>query len=90
MSFFGKLLFGVVSDFFPKRHVMLTASLTLLAGCLLLFDYGSSPLALPLALVTDPARLAVFEMPLRSRSVSSRRIAEYSRKSPRGQVIELA
>jgi MFS family permease len=56
MSFFGKFLYGAVSDFFPKRHVMLAASLTLLASCLLLFDSGADGLHL----VTDATRLAAF------------------------------
>jgi MFS family permease len=53
MSFAGKFLYGTVSDWFPKRHVMLAASLTLLAGCLLLFDTN-------LSLATDPRRLTAF------------------------------
>lgn len=38
LSFAGKFLFGLLSDRLPKRRVMLVTSLTLLAGCLLLFD----------------------------------------------------
>jgi MFS family permease len=56
LSFFGKFLYGAVSDWFPKRHVMLAASLTLLAGCLLLFDFGAGGPRL----VTDPGRLTAF------------------------------
>lgn len=56
LSFFGKFLYGAASDWFPKRHVMLAASLTLLCGCLLLFE----PAAGGLRLVTDPFRLAAF------------------------------
>jgi MFS family permease len=56
LSFFGKFLYGALSDWFPKRHVMLAASLTLLAGCLLLLDPGAGGLAL----ATDPARLTAF------------------------------
>ncbi len=56
MSFVGKLLYGTVSDWFAKRRVMLAASLTLLAGCLLLFEPGSDGPGL----VTDPSRLRLF------------------------------
>lgn len=56
LSFFGKFVYGALSDWFPKRHVMLAASLTLLAGCLLLLDVDGGRLAL----VTDPARLTAF------------------------------
>ena len=55
LSFFGKFLYGAASDRFPKRHVMLAASLTLLAGCLLLFEAGDG-----FRLTTDPARLTAF------------------------------
>jgi MFS family permease len=56
MSFFGKFLYGAASDFFPKRHVMLAASVTLLASCLLLFE----PRGGELGLVTDGSRLRAF------------------------------
>lgn len=56
LSFFGKFVYGALSDWFPKRHVMFAASLTLLAGCLLLLDFGpGGP-----GLATDPARLTAF------------------------------
>jgi MFS family permease len=58
MSFFGKYLYGAASDWFPKRRVMLAASLTLLAGCLLLFTTGPDGWRL----VTDPARLTAFAL----------------------------
>jgi len=56
LSFFGKFLFGAISDWFPKRHVMLAASITLLAGCLLLLD----PAGGVMRLTTDPGRLTAF------------------------------
>ncbi len=56
MSFAGKLLYGAVSDWFTKRRIMLAASLTLLAGCLLLFEPGGDGPGL----VTDPGRLRLF------------------------------
>jgi len=56
LSFFGKFLYGAASDWFPKRRVMLAASLTLLAGCLLLLQPGPGGLTL----ATDPARLTAF------------------------------
>ncbi len=56
LSFAGKFVYGAASDFFPKRRVMLAASLTLLAGCLLLF----APVAGGVGLVTDTARLTAF------------------------------
>jgi MFS family permease len=52
----GKFLFGAVSDRFAKRRVMLVTSLTLLAGCLLLFSPGEGELAL----TRDPMRLRSF------------------------------
>jgi MFS family permease len=58
LSFAGKFIYGTVSDWFAKRHVMLAASLTLLAGCLLLFEIGPGGLQL----VTDPWRLTAFAM----------------------------
>jgi MFS family permease len=56
LSFFGKFLYGAVSDWWPKRRVMLVAGLTLLAGCLLLFEWSGWTAALS----TDPRRLAFF------------------------------
>lgn len=41
-SFFGKFLYGAASDWFPRRHVMLAAGLTQLAGCLLLLEPGGA------------------------------------------------
>ncbi len=55
LSFFGKFLYGAASDRFAKRHVMLAASLTLLAGCLALFEPAQG-----FRLTTDPTRLTVF------------------------------
>ena len=55
-SFFGKFLFGAVSDFIAKRHVMQIASFILLIGCLLLFNYTGGQLSL----TTDWRRLAAF------------------------------
>lgn len=40
LSFAGKFLFGLISDRLAKRRVMLMSALTLLAGCLLLFEPG--------------------------------------------------
>lgn len=54
----GKFGFGTLSDRYPKRRVMLFASLTLLAGCLLLFSF---PAGGP-ALTTDPGRLRAFAL----------------------------
>jgi len=45
-SFMGKFLFGLLSDRLAKRRVMLFTSLTLLAGCLLLFEPANSGIAL--------------------------------------------
>lgn len=56
LSFCGKFLYGLASDWLPKRRVMLAASLTLLAGCLLLFDFSAGALTL----TGDPARLTAF------------------------------
>jgi len=55
-SFFGKFLFGAVSDFIAKRHVMKIASIILLIGCLLLFNYTNGELSL----TTDGRRLTLF------------------------------
>ncbi|MBL8200791.1 MAG: MFS transporter [Chromatiales bacterium] len=52
----GKFLFGAVSDRFRKQRVMVVTSLTLLAGCLLLFTAGDGGLAL----AGNPAQLAAF------------------------------
>ncbi len=38
----GKFLFGAISDRYTKRGVMVVTSLTLLAGCLLLFTSGDA------------------------------------------------
>ena len=56
LSFCGKFLYGAVSDWLPKRRVMLVASLTLLAGCLMLFDWSAGSATLS----TDPQRLRLF------------------------------
>ncbi len=45
-SFFGKFLFGAVSDFMQKRNVMQIASCILLLGCLLLFNYSGGVITL--------------------------------------------
>jgi sugar phosphate permease len=58
LSFVGKFLYGAVSDWLPKRRVMLAASLTLLTGCLLLFDWSAGSAGLS----TDPQRLRLFAM----------------------------
>ena len=55
-SFFGKFLFGAVSDFIAKRHVMQIASCILFLGCLLLFNYSGGELSL----TTDGLRLTLF------------------------------
>jgi MFS family permease len=55
-SFFGKFLFGAASDFIAKRHVMKIASVILLIGCLLLFNFSSGELSL----TTDGLRLSLF------------------------------
>jgi MFS family permease len=52
----GKFLFGAVSDRFARRRVMVVTSLTLFAGCALLFVPGPGGLAL----TADPARLRAF------------------------------
>ena len=56
LSFAGKFLFGALSDRMPKRRVMLITSITLLAGCLLLFEPGADGVQL----TADLPRLAVF------------------------------
>jgi sugar phosphate permease len=56
MSFIGKFIFGAVSDYYAKRHVMLIASLILLGGCLLLFTPGPAGIGL----TNDLARLIIF------------------------------
>jgi sugar phosphate permease len=56
MSFIGKFIFGAVSDYYAKRHVMLIASLILLGGCLLLF----TPAPAGIGLTNDLARLIIF------------------------------
>ncbi|MEO8223603.1 MAG: MFS transporter [Gammaproteobacteria bacterium] len=52
----GKFLFGAVSDRFRKQQIMVVTSLTLLAGCLLLFVAGPDGIEL----ARDPARLTAF------------------------------
>ncbi len=52
----GKFLFGAVSDRFSKRGVMVATSLTLLAGCLLLFARGGTGIEL----ARSPAQLTAF------------------------------
>ncbi len=52
----GKFLFGAVSDRFRKQPVMVVTSLTLLAGCLLLFT-GQG---LELGLARSPVQLTAF------------------------------
>ncbi len=52
----GKFLFGAVSDRFRKQQVMVFASLTLLAGTLLLFTSGSDGLEL----TRSPVQLTAF------------------------------
>ena len=52
----GKFLFGAISDRFRKQRVMVATSLTLLAGCMLLFTSDGNGLSL----ATNPAQLAVF------------------------------
>jgi MFS family permease len=52
----GKFLFGAVSDRHTKRGVMVVTSLTLLAGCLLLFNGDGQGLEL----ARNPAQLTAF------------------------------
>ena len=52
----GKFLFGAVSDRFRKQQVMVVTSMTLLAGCLLLFTSGDSGLGL----ARSPSQLTAF------------------------------
>lgn len=52
----GKFLFGAVSDRFTKRGVMVVTSLTLLAGCLLLFNTAGPGLEL----ARSPTQLTAF------------------------------
>lgn len=54
----GKFLFGAVSDRFRKQRVMVATSLTLLAGCLLLFTAGNGDGGVSLA--HNPAQLTAF------------------------------
>ena len=54
-SFAGKFLFGLLSDRLAKRRVMLLSALTLLAGCLLLFEFGARAAS---ALTTSLPRLS--------------------------------
>ncbi|MDG1463058.1 MAG: MFS transporter, partial [Gammaproteobacteria bacterium] len=55
-SFFGKFLFGAISDFMQKRHVMQITSCILLLGCLLLFNYSDGVVTL----INSEPRLIVF------------------------------
>ena len=52
----GKFLFGSVSDLFQKRQVMVVTSLTLLAGCLLLYTSAGTGVAL----TRSPLQLTAF------------------------------
>jgi sugar phosphate permease len=52
----GKFLFGTVSDLFHKRQVMVVTSLTLLAGCLLLYTSAGTGVAL----TRSPLQLTAF------------------------------
>jgi sugar phosphate permease len=56
----GKFLFGAVSDRFRKQPVMVVTSLTLLAGCLLLFTSGGAGLGQGLELARSPVQLTAF------------------------------
>ena len=56
----GKFLFGAVSDRFRKQPVMVVTSLTLLAGCLLLFTSGANGPGLQLGLARSPVQLTAF------------------------------
>jgi MFS family permease len=56
----GKFLFGAVSDRFRKQPVMVVTSLTLLAGCLLLFTGGGTGQGLELGLARSPVQLTAF------------------------------
>jgi sugar phosphate permease len=57
LSFAGKFLFGLISDRLAKRRVMLMSALTLLAGCLFLFEPGGPD---GLALTQSMPRLTLF------------------------------
>jgi MFS family permease len=56
----GKFLFGALSDRFRKQPVMVVTSLTLLAGCLLLFTSGGAGLGQGLELARSPVQLTAF------------------------------
>ena len=56
----GKFLFGAVSDRFRKQPVMVVTSLTLLAGCVLLFTSGANGPGLQLGLARSPVQLTAF------------------------------
>jgi len=56
-SFFGKFLYGAASDWFARRHVMLAAGLTQLAGCLLLLEPAG---AAGLEVASGTGQLAAF------------------------------
>jgi len=56
----GKFLFGAVSDRFRKQRVMVATSITLLAGCLLLFTAGADGAEGVVGLARDPVQLAAF------------------------------
>lgn len=57
LSFCGKFIYGAISDWFAKRHVMLAAAITLLAGCILLFEAGAGG---GFVITRDPGRLMAF------------------------------
>jgi sugar phosphate permease len=56
VSFAGKFLFGAISDYFSKRRVMLVATVTLLCGCLILFNVDAGRFSL----TNDINRLRIF------------------------------
>jgi len=56
----GKFLFGAVSDRFRKQRVMVATSITLLAGCLLLFTAGADGAEGVVGLARDPVQLTAF------------------------------
>ncbi len=57
LSFAGKFAFGLLSDRLPKRRVMLLSAITLLIGCLLLFEPGGER---GVQLTTSLPRLSLF------------------------------
>lgn len=54
----GKFFFGAISDYLPKRQVMLATSATLLLGCLLIFTIDDGALGL----TTGFVQLTLFTM----------------------------